>query len=211
MAWWQRQFGGTTRGRIVALLRRGERSVEELAAALGLTDNAVRAQLAVLEREGIVLAAGIRRDGSVGKPATLYGVAREASPLFSSAYAPVLASLLVELGERLPPDELEAVLRSAGRRLAPALPLPASFDERARAGAAVLTQLGAEADLVRVGKGYEIRGHGCVLSSAVSACPATCQAVEALLRGVTGARVVEHCDRAGVPDCRFGITSNEHE
>ena len=34
MAWWQRQFGKTTRGRIVALLRRGERSVEELAGAL---------------------------------------------------------------------------------------------------------------------------------------------------------------------------------
>src|SRR4051812_43352284 len=77
MAWWQRQFGKTTRGRVVALLRRGERSVEELAASLGLTDNAVRAQLATLEREGVVRAAGVRRDGGVGKPATLYAVAPE--------------------------------------------------------------------------------------------------------------------------------------
>ena len=50
MAWWQRQSDKSTRNRIVALLRRGERSVEELAESLGLTDNAVRAQLSALER-----------------------------------------------------------------------------------------------------------------------------------------------------------------
>ena len=78
MAWWQRQFGKTTRGRIVALLRRGERSVEELATALDLTDNAVRAQLTQLEHDGVVRVVGTRRDGTVGKPATLYGVGRRA-------------------------------------------------------------------------------------------------------------------------------------
>jgi len=203
MAWWQRQFGGSTRGRIVALLRRGERSVEELAQALALTDNAVRAQISTLERDGIVGATGLRRDGSVGKPATLYGVVPETAPLFSSAYAPVLAALLSELGERLSPRQLDSALRAAGRRLAQAMPATASFAERARAGASLLGQLGADADLVRTGLGYEIRGHGCVLSEAVTACPATCKAIEALLSEVTGADVQERCDRVGSPNCRF--------
>src|SRR5512144_420824 len=101
MAWWQRQFAGTTRGRLVALLRRGQHSVEELAASLGLTDNAVRAQLAALERDGIVRAAGVRHEGTVGKPATLYDVAPESGPLFSSAYAPLLVAMLAELGDRM--------------------------------------------------------------------------------------------------------------
>jgi predicted ArsR family transcriptional regulator len=206
MAWWQRQFGKSTRGRVVALLRRGERSVEELAQALGLTDNAVRAQLVLLEREGVVRSVGIRRDGAVGKPATLYGVAPAASSLFSSAYAPLLSALLAELGERMPPRQLVALLRKAGRRLAPTLPTGASFDERARASAALLTALGADADLVQTSAGYEIRGHGCVLSDAVATCPATCHAVEALLSEVTGTTVRERCDRAHQPSCRFMIT-----
>jgi predicted ArsR family transcriptional regulator len=207
MAWWQRQFAKSTRGRLVALLRRGERSVEELARALDLTDNAVRAQLAQLEREGVVRSVGIRRDGTVGKPATVYGVAPAASALFSSAYAPLLSSLLEELGERISPRQLDTVLRSAGRRLAPALPASATFDDRARASAAFLAALGADADLVQTSDGYEIRGHGCVLSDAVTSCPATCSAVEALLSEVTGTTVHERCDRANEPRCRFLIPS----
>jgi predicted ArsR family transcriptional regulator len=206
MAWWQRQFGKSTRGRLVALLRRGERSVEELAQALDLTDNAVRAQLVLLEREGVVRSVGIRRDGAVGKPATLYGVAPAASSLFSSAYAPLLSALLVELGERMPPRQLVALLRKAGRRLAPTLPAGAGFDDRARASAAFLTALGADVDLVQTTVGYEIRGHGCVLSDAVATCPATCHAVEELLSELTGTTVRERCDRANQPQCRFMIS-----
>src|SRR3712207_8581849 len=57
-AGFNKRFLETTRGQIVALLRRGTRTVEELAAALGLTDNAVRAHLAALERDGLVRQAG---------------------------------------------------------------------------------------------------------------------------------------------------------
>lgn len=207
MAWWQRQFGGTTRGRMVALLRRGQHTVEELAAALGLTDNGVRAQLVALERDGIVASTGVRRDGAVGKPATLYGVPAESAPLFSSAYAPLLGAMLAELGDRMSPRELVAVLRAAGRRLAPPMPDRATVVERAKASAAFLTDLGADAELVKTSDGYEIRGFGCPLSSAVSACPATCSAVEGLLGEVTGAKVRERCDRTGQPRCRFFIPS----
>ena len=205
MTWWQRQFGKSTRGRVVALLRRAERSVEELAQALDLTDNAVRAQLALLEREGVVRSVGIRRDGAVGKPATLYGIAPAAASLFSSAYAPLLSAVLAELGERMPARQLVSVLRQAGRRLAPTLPTDASFDDRARASAAFLAALGADADLVQTTAGYEIRGHGCVLADTVATCPATCHAVEELLSEVTGTTVRERCDRANQPNCRFII------
>ena len=58
------RFFTSTRGRIVTLLRRASRTVDELAAALDLTDNAVRAHLATLERDGIVQQRGARRGGS---------------------------------------------------------------------------------------------------------------------------------------------------
>ncbi len=204
MRWWDRHFGESTRGRVVALLRRGRRSVDEIAAALDLTDNAVRAQLATLERDGVVAAVGTRREGTVGKPATLYAVAPEAGAIFSDAYAPVLAALVRELGERLPPDVLEAVLRGAGRRLAPAAAV-GTLAERVSSAAAFLAELGAEADVVPADGGYDVVSHGCPLAQAVSACPETCGALEALLGEITGARVQERCDRAREPRCAFAI------
>jgi predicted ArsR family transcriptional regulator len=208
MAWWQRQSSKTTRNRIVALLRRGERSVEELAESLGLTDNAVRAQLAALERETIVQSTGVRRDGTVGKPATLYGIAPDSTALFSSAYAPVLTAVLAELRARMTPKQVESVLRHAGHRLASSLPARATFDERVKASATFLTGLGADADLVQTGNSYEIRGHGCVLSDAVVECPASCAILEQLLHDVTGGTVKERCDHSSRPSCRFLISPN---
>jgi predicted ArsR family transcriptional regulator len=207
MAWWQRQLGKTTRNRLIALLRRGQRTVEELAAALGLTDNAVRAHLAALEREDVVRQVGVRRDGAVGKPATLYGIAPDSSAVFSTAYAPVLGALLAEIRTRMTPKQVESLLRRTGKRLAGALPLRASFDERVRASATFLTGMGADAELVQTASGYEIRGHGCVLSSAVAECPATCVLLEQLLRESCGGEVTECCDRTkDRPNCRFMIS-----
>ena len=204
MRWWDQHFGESTRGRVVALLRRGARSVDEIADALGLTDNAVRAQLSTLERHGLVTAVGMRRDGTVGKPATLFGVAPAAGVVFSSAYAPVLAALVTELGERLAPTTLDAVFRGAGRRLAPTL-ASASFDDRVRSAATLLSDLGAEADVTAIDGGYDVVGHGCPLAHAVTARPETCGALEALLAEVTGADVHERCDRTREPRCAFSI------
>src|SRR5207249_6425780 len=58
---WDERFFASTRGRIVQLLRRATSTVDELAEALGLTDNAVRAHLAILERDGLVQQKGVRR------------------------------------------------------------------------------------------------------------------------------------------------------
>jgi len=204
MRWWEQHFGNSTRGRIVALLRRGWRSVDELATALGLTDNAVRAHIATLERDGVVAATGSRRDGTVGKPAVLYGVAEDADMLFSSAYAPALSALIAELGSRHP-DELESLLRGAGHRLAK--PASGKLAERVGDAMAILTELGADADVEQTPEGYAIRGHSCALGRAVSTSPETCCMMEQLLADVTGATVREHCDREHKPPrCVFTVS-----
>ncbi|MEO8880181.1 MAG: ArsR family transcriptional regulator [Gemmatimonadaceae bacterium] len=199
---WEREYGSTTRGHIVALLRGGNRSVDELAAELGLTDNAVRAHLVILVREQIVEPRGARRDGGVGKPATVYAIAPDAQPLFSRAYAPLLASLLAELRTHKTPDAMKLLLQRAGHRMAPKL-ATGSLEARVRAGSQLLNELGGATDVAREESGFVIRGHGCPLSEAVAACPETCRAVEQLLTDVTGARVIESCDRDGPPNCHF--------
>src|SRR5690242_17096037 len=100
-----KRFLESTRGQIVALLRRGARTVEELARALALTDNAVRNHLATLERDGIVRQDGVRRGQGAGKPAVLYEVRPDAEPLLSRAYAPVLTAMVDVLVDRLPPEQ----------------------------------------------------------------------------------------------------------
>ncbi|HEX5829877.1 MAG TPA: helix-turn-helix domain-containing protein, partial [Gemmatimonadaceae bacterium] len=109
------RFLESTRGRVVALLRRGARTVEELARSLGLTDNAVRNHLATLERDGIVRQDGVRRGPGAGKPAVLYDLRPEAEPLFSRAYPPVLTTLLDVVIEELPAERASELLREVGR------------------------------------------------------------------------------------------------
>src|SRR5689334_8947424 len=96
-----RKPDGPTRGQVLALLRRGAMTVDELASAIGITDNAVRLHLTALERDGLVRAEGVRREGSVGKPATVYAITPDALAAFSKAYEPVLTTLLVSLAGRL--------------------------------------------------------------------------------------------------------------
>ena len=56
---WDQRFFESTRGRVVARLRRRRHTVEELAQELELTDNAIRAHLATLEREYPAANAGL--------------------------------------------------------------------------------------------------------------------------------------------------------
>ena len=57
-AHFDRRFFESSRGKIVTLLRTRERTVNDLAEALELTDNAIRAHLLGLERDGLVMAGG---------------------------------------------------------------------------------------------------------------------------------------------------------
>lgn len=210
MRWWESSVGGPVRGRIIALLRRQERSVEELAAELGVTDNAVRAQLQALEREGLAHQSRIRHSGTVGKPATMYAIPASAEPLLSAAYAPVLRALLESLGERLPKRELDTVLRDVGRRLADQATegddaANKQMESRVRAAAALLASLGAELDVERIAGGWKLRGYACPLSDAVRAQPKMCCAIEELVAGVTGGEVRECCEHDGTNRCCFEI------
>jgi predicted ArsR family transcriptional regulator len=202
-----RRFLESTRGQIVALLRRSARTVEELAAALGLTDNAVRNHLSVLERDGVVRQEGVRRSGGAGKPAVVYELHPAAAPLLSRAYPPMLATLIAVLGERLPDDQADAILREAGRRIARDAGgrAPGDLDERVRAAAALLTSLGGDIEIERDAHAHRIRSAGCPISAAVSHRPESCAAIEAFVSEVTGATARTCCERGARPRCCFTV------
>jgi predicted ArsR family transcriptional regulator len=204
-----KRFFGSTRGQVVALLRRGARTVEDLAAALDLTDNAIRSHLSTLERDGLVRQDGVRRTESAGKPAVIYQIHPDAEPLFSRAYAPVLAALLEELADELSAERRDALMERVGRRLASAVGQSATgdLDARVKAGVELLNALGGEAQAERGEKTFIIRGCGCPLSAATARRPEVCHAVQTLLTEVVGLSVRECCDRGGRPQCRFEVSS----
>jgi predicted ArsR family transcriptional regulator len=198
----------TTRGRVLGLLRRADMTADELATALSLTDNAVRAHLATLERDGLVRSIGERREGRIGKPATLYAVTPAVDSLFSKAYLPLLTALLAELGERHTRRELTALLANVGSRLAAgAGPSSGALRERVEAASNLLNQLGglSSVEEVEPGRGYVIQSRGCPVGSAVKQQPAVCQAIVALVAELTGAEVSSCCQRTGQPSCCFEV------
>ena len=203
---WKLRFFSGTRGRIIKLLRPGEATVNELAEALDLTGNAVRAHLSKLERDGLVQQTG-KRPG-VRKPETLYGLTSEAEHLFPKAYHLLLNRLLDSLDERLPSAEIEALLREVGQRLAVELASTTEHQEhreRAAQAVEVLGDLGGLAELHAEEDRLVIRGCSCPLADAVQQHPQVCQLAEALLTEIIGAPVQERCDRAGRPRCVFHV------
>ncbi|MDQ3911198.1 MAG: ArsR family transcriptional regulator [Actinomycetota bacterium] len=202
-----RKFFESTRGQIVTLLRRSSRTVEELARALDLTDNGVRAHLAALERDGIVRQRGsVRRGTGGGKPAYVYELTPEAEDLFPKGYEPVLSQLLDVLAERLGPEGSEALLRSVGRRMAEGQAAPTD-DIRSRLEAAVevLNELGGLAELEEHDGGLVIRGYSCPLAAVTPEHPEACRMAGTLLTAVAGVPVNEHCERGERPRCRFEV------
>lgn len=206
---WDEKFFESTRGRMVTLLRRSRRTVAELARALGLTDNGVRAHLAILERDGVVRQRGsVRRSSGGGKPAYVYELTSEAEDLFPKAYAPVLGRLLDVLAERLGLEESEALLRSVGRRLVEGKTVPPdSTRARLEAAADVLSELGGLAELEEQDGTLIIRGYGCPLAAVTPDHPEVCRLAEALVAEVAGVPVHERCDRSERPRCCFEVAS----
>ena len=202
---WSRRFLHSTRGRIVTRLRRGTATVEELAAAVGLSENGVRVHLATLERDGWIHAEGVRRAEGPGKPATLYALPAEAEQLLSAAYRPLLLALLTALVDREKPARVRSLLKDAGRRLGAELGHagPGRTADRAMR---LLEALGGAAEVEERRNGrFVLRGLGCPLGEAVAVDSGVCSAVTALLAGALHAEVREACDRSDRPRCCFEV------
>jgi predicted ArsR family transcriptional regulator len=200
-----KRFFESTRGQIVTILRSSPCTVDELAGKLDLTDNAVRAHLLTLERDGLVRQSGLRRGPR--KPHFTYVLTPEADALFPKAYDALLNQLIAVLKNRLEPSEMEDVLREVGRAVAAGAPAGdnQNLESRVRTALTVLEAIGGSAEIEQHDDKFVIRGNGCPLAAAVSVHPEVCRLAETLVGEIVKAPVHEHCDRSGRPSCRFEI------
>jgi predicted ArsR family transcriptional regulator len=201
---WNRQFLASTRGRIITLLRRSSRTVDELAEALDLTHTAVRAHLAALERDGLVQQHSERRGGR--KPSAVYDLAPAAEYLFPKAYGELLDRLLYVLQRQMKPEEVETLLHEVGRRMAAKWTFPAGeLRVRLEAAVNVFQDLGGLAE-IEVCDGHAcLRGYRCPFAAVVPEHPEFCSLAETLLSELVGAPMQEHCERTSPMPCRFVV------
>ena len=207
-----KRFFDSSRGRIVTSLRGSPKTVNELAAELELTDNAVRAHLLSLERDGLIRQRGVQR--GTRKPHFTYELTGEAESLFPKAYDALLNQLINVLKGRLSPAALEEVLREVGRSLAAIPDSDRQTDDlETRIGKAlgVLESIGGAAQLEKVDDKLFIRSGSCPIATAVSEHPELCQLTEALLAEIIGKKVTEQCDRDGPPRCAFEISAESND
>jgi len=203
---WRERLFKTTRGKILNLLRTREHTVNDLAEALKLTDNAVRAHLAGLERDGLVSQSGMRP--GVRKPHTTYALGPEAEQLFPKAYGRLISLLMSIFSRQVEPRRLRAGMRAAGQAVAREHLKELkgkTRSERIDAALEILKELGGAASFREENGKHFICGNGCPIAAATANHPEACLLAESLLTEVIGAPVREHCVRGPAPSCRFEV------
>jgi predicted ArsR family transcriptional regulator len=202
---WKKGFFTTTRGRILLLLRRARRTVKELAEALDLAENAVRVQLATMQRYGLV-EQDVRRTPGAGKPAYEYRLTRQAESMFPVAHGIMLDSLLAEMEDEMSPTDYEERLRAVGRRMGGHYPVsPDSLRARLEGVTAVLDRMGGVLEIEDKDGMFLICGYSCPLSGIPEVHPQVCKLMEEMLASMLGVPVHEQCERGELLECRFEV------
>jgi predicted ArsR family transcriptional regulator len=200
------QLFRTTRGRLLVLLCRQRQTVAELAGALGVTDNAVRAQLQRLERRRLVRQVGSRR--GIRKPHAEYELTDQARELFPRAYKPVLRTLADVLFDELPATATRALLLKTGNRLFRehvGKLRGRSVRQRLAALMSVLDGSAFGIELVEESATTVVRSCSCPIASVVASHPEVCDVLARTLSKMLSADVRERCERGSSPRCCFEI------
>lgn len=202
---WKNHRASATRERIIRLLLSRPLTIAAMAGDLGMTRNAVRAQLALLQREGVAEAQGEVKGAR--RPSILYGLREGADAQLSRAYPSMVSHLVHVLSEELSSREFEGVMKKLGRLLASEVPR-ATGDAAARVKEAVrfLGTLGSVAKMTQENGRYVISSDGCPIGVAVAADVRACSSMQAMLQDLTGLAVAEECRHGTRSQCRFVVT-----
>lgn len=205
------RFFQSTRGRIVEELRRRKSaSAVELAESFGLSPNAIRQQLVVLERDGLVAERSVRRGRT--KPTYEFSLTAEAEKLFPQNYDKMLGAVLRELREQFGEEGIAKVFDGISKRTV------AKAKERVTAEttegrAAQLTQVlregGVIAEYNLIDGGFELHEHNCPYSEVAKEHPEVCSVIHHVLDETIGGKHVQTESLAtGGTECRFEVTAH---
>ncbi|HEX2028404.1 MAG TPA: metalloregulator ArsR/SmtB family transcription factor [Nitriliruptorales bacterium] len=203
---------GDTRAAIVRLLKsHGERSAPELAEDLGITDVAVRKQLAVLGREGLVTERTVRQDR--GRPVARYRLTPRGDELFPHRYVEMIDDLLAFIVDDRGAAGIRSFLRWRQDRQTEAYGRVVDGDdlaERLEQLADALRAAGYEAVVTATADGYRLTQTHCAVYDVAREHPEMCAHEAAMFRRVLGdVRISRRETLAnGATACVCSVTAN---
>jgi predicted ArsR family transcriptional regulator len=180
-----REFTEADRPALLDLLKiHGPTNVPRLAKLRGVNLNAVRQQLSMLQREGLVEVRVEKR--RVGRPTQLYALTEKADALFPQAYGPLALALLRQLRDvdgdkkidRLFDRRTRALIASYKQRLA-----GMSTAEKWRE----LARIRAEEGYMARTEGRGMSEHHCPIAAIAKEFPQVCRFEMKLFQAVLGA------------------------
>ncbi len=202
------RFFQTTRGRIVAELRRkGTASAADLAAEFGLSPNAIRQQLVVLERDGLVVEQPVRRGPT--KPTLEFSLTVEAEKVFPQHYDKMLTAVLRQVREQHGGQAIDEIFRGIAERAAgKARAKVTATDAEGRVAqlTEVLRENGVMADYSLIDGGYALHEHNCPYSAVAKDNPEICSVIHHVIDETIGGKheQVESLATGG-KECRFEL------
>ncbi|MGH7737532.1 MAG: helix-turn-helix transcriptional regulator [Candidatus Tyrphobacter sp.] len=204
------RFFSTTRGRIVSeLRRRGSASATELAQAFSLSPNAVRQQLVVLERDGLVVERPVRRGPT--KPTLEFSLTKEADALFPQRYDRLLSSVLREVRRQYGDSAVGKIFSSISERAVSRAKRSVSAkqpEQRVAQLTEMLQHDGVLAEYSLIDGGYALVEHNCPYSEVAKEHPEMCEVVHHMIDETVGGHLEQTESLAnGGKECRFEITA----
>ncbi len=173
----------SSRSRILELLKRATAAtVEDLSREMGITPNAVRQQLAVLHRGGLVQAQAIH--GLVGRPRMEYSLTEAAEAFFPKRYDQLANWVLQEIAETEGNARLDQIFARLGRRRAAAnasLLQGKSIEERLRFLADRFERQGALVELERENGKFKLKIHNCFFRNVALNFPQVCTITSSMI------------------------------
>jgi predicted ArsR family transcriptional regulator len=201
------RFFQTTRGKIVTeLRRRGSASAADLAQSFGLSPNAVRQQLVLLERDGMVVEKPVRRGPT--KPTLEFSLTSEADKLFPQAYDKMLTAVLREVRDQFGSPAVDRIFDGLSKRAVDRARRKITASD-AEGRVAQLTEMlregGVMAEYSLIDGGFVLHEHNCPYSNAAKEHPEVCQVIHHVLDETIGEHTQTESLAQGGKECRFEI------
>jgi len=202
------RFFQTPRGRIVEELRRSKSaSAVDLAKVFGLSPNAIRQQLVMLERDGLVVEQSARRGPT--KPTHEFSLTSEGEKLFPHHYDKMLGAVLREVRAQYGESGIAAVFDGISKRtVAKARERVTAPDTEGKLSqlTQVLREGGVVADFSLIEGGFELHEHNCPYSAVAKDHPEVCSVIHQVFEETIGGTHVQTESLAtGGTECKFEL------
>lgn len=193
---------------LLGLLRRKHAaSAEAIAAALGITHNAVRQHLTNLERDGLVRSTPERHKR--GRPSLLFALTERADAEFPKRYGHLATMVMTELREIGGADLLDEVVRRIAarhaRQIAPTMQ-GLDFDAAINRIVQWIRRSGTMAEAEAAEDGVHVSIHNCPFRSTAVKFPQLCGLTAQLILNTMDAQVSQASSiQRGDPYCSFVV------